>query len=167
MPGRDFAWKLRTAALAADHAAYRYTATFKPKDKPNGDTLAALALAGRGRGTWRALEQAAAIAAGVRFARELGNLPPNICNPAYLAEQAKKLAAEHSDVACEILEREDMARLGMGSPARRGAGFGQSAQAHRAALERQRRSGSLRAGRQGASRSTPAASRSNPARAWR
>ena len=114
VPGRDFAWKLRTAALAADHAAYRYTATFKPKDKPNGDTLAALALAGEAA-AHGALEQAAAIAAGVRFARELGNLPPNICNPAYLAEQAKKLAAEHSDVACEILEREDMARLGMGS----------------------------------------------------
>ncbi|HXD36016.1 MAG TPA: M17 family peptidase N-terminal domain-containing protein, partial [Rhodanobacter sp.] len=33
VPGRDSAWRVRIAALAADYAAYRYTATFKPRDK--------------------------------------------------------------------------------------------------------------------------------------
>ena len=33
---------LRTAALAADHASYRYTATFKPKDAPKTPQLAAI-----------------------------------------------------------------------------------------------------------------------------
>jgi len=51
----------------------------------------------------------------VQLTRELGNLPPNICNPEYLAQQARKIAAEHEGVTCEILERADMEKLGMGS----------------------------------------------------
>ena len=41
VPGRDLQWKLRTAALATDHAAYKYTATFKSKDKPIAATASA------------------------------------------------------------------------------------------------------------------------------
>ena len=113
VPGRDAHWKLRTAALAADAQAYRYTATFKPKDGPKAPQLAAVefdAPAGSA-----ALAQAGAIASGVRFAKELGNLPPNICNPAWIAAQAKAIAESHAGVALDVLEREDMARLGMGS----------------------------------------------------
>jgi len=55
------------------------------------------------------------IPAGVQFTRELGNLPPNICNPSYLAEQSLKIAAEHDNVSCDVLEREEMQALGMGS----------------------------------------------------
>ncbi len=114
VPGRDAAWKLRTAALAVDHQAYRYTATLKSKDRPKTESLGALALAGPADAA-PALEQARALAAGIRFTRELGNLPPNICNPAYLAAEAQKLAAEHPGVNCEILERDDMRQLGMGA----------------------------------------------------
>jgi leucyl aminopeptidase len=117
VPGRDTAWKLRTAALAADAQAYRYTATFKPKEKPKTPSLASLAFATSASDakTARALDEAAAIAKGVRFARELGNLPPNICNPAYIAAEAKKIADEHAGVTLEVLERDAMQKLGMGS----------------------------------------------------
>ena len=117
VPGRDAAWKLRTAALAADAQAYRYTATFKPKEKPKAPQLESVAFAGvaPGESADRALAEAHAIASGVRFARELGNLPPNICNPAYIAAQAKKIADAHAGVTLEVLEREAMQKLGMGS----------------------------------------------------
>src|SRR5205823_7325642 len=62
-----------------------------------------------------ALAQATAIADGVRFARELGNLPPNICDPQYIADAAQKLAKEHTGVTCEILEEAQMRKLGMGA----------------------------------------------------
>ncbi|MBP6309685.1 MAG: leucyl aminopeptidase, partial [Arenimonas sp.] len=62
-----------------------------------------------------AFNQGVGIAAGVQFTRELGDLPPNICNPHYLAEQSIKIAAEHDNVTCEVLEREEMQTLGMGS----------------------------------------------------
>ncbi|MBL8298066.1 MAG: leucyl aminopeptidase [Rhodanobacteraceae bacterium] len=114
VPGRDLNWKVRTAALATDHAAYKYTATFKTKDKPRGDSFAAIAFSADGSAQ-AALLQATAIAAGVRQARELGNLPPNICNPAYIAAQAQKYADATAGVTCEILDREQMQELGMGS----------------------------------------------------
>jgi leucyl aminopeptidase len=109
--GRDGHWNRRQAAIAADHAAYEYRAT---RDKKSESTLAKIVFLGDETHA-DDIARGAAIAAGVQFARELGNLPPNICNPAYLAEQAKKLAAEHTDVNCEVLERKDMEKLGMGS----------------------------------------------------
>jgi leucyl aminopeptidase len=51
----------------------------------------------------------------VQLARELGNLPPNICNPGYLAAQAEALASQYDNVSCDVLEREQMEMLGMGS----------------------------------------------------
>ena len=117
VPGRDAAWKLRTAALAADAQTYRYTATFKPKEKSKTPQIESIAFAGIApdRAADRALAEAQAIANGVRFARELGNLPPNICNPAYIAAEAKKIADAHAGVTLEVLERDAMQKLGMGS----------------------------------------------------
>ena len=114
VPGKDAAWKVRSAALSADAQVYKYTATFKPREKPKTPELAAMSFAAAETAA-AALILAAAIADGVRFARELGNLPPNICNPAYIAEQAQKLANEHPGVSCEILEEADMRKLGMGA----------------------------------------------------
>jgi leucyl aminopeptidase len=109
--GRDAGWNLRQAAIAADHAAYEYTATRSAKAEV---TLAKVGLSAPAA-LAKELERGIAIAAGVQLARELGNLPPNICNPGYLAEQARKIAAEHENVSCEILERAEMEALGMGS----------------------------------------------------
>lgn len=109
--GRDAAWTLRQAVLAAEHAGYRYTATRKAEGEP-------------GPGSWSysadtALEaelpRAAGIAAGVALARELGDLPPNICSPLYVADRAKTFAAAHPGVSCEVLDVEQMQALGMGS----------------------------------------------------
>ncbi|MFZ0872538.1 MAG: leucyl aminopeptidase [Rhodanobacter sp.] len=115
VPGRDAAWRVRTAVLAADHASYRYTATFKPRDKSAQPELATLAFAGESNSQAR-LDQAVAIAEGVRFARELANLPPNICNPAYIADQAKAFAdGQDEKVSCTVLDHVEMEKLGFGS----------------------------------------------------
>ncbi len=55
-----------------------------------------------------------AIAAGVSLAKDLGNLPPNICTPTYLGEQAKKLAKAYG-FKVEVLEEAEIRKLGMGS----------------------------------------------------
>ncbi|HEY3520027.1 MAG TPA: leucyl aminopeptidase [Rhodanobacteraceae bacterium] len=109
--GRDAAWRLRTCALAIDHAHFRYAATIKP----NGSrpSLKRVELAGV-KDAGAALAQARAMARGVEFARELGCLPPNVCNPAYLAERAKQLA-DHPEVQLEVLERDQLRELGMGA----------------------------------------------------
>jgi leucyl aminopeptidase len=109
--GRDAGWNLRQAVISADHAAYEYTAT---RSKAAEVTLARIGFAGAAEHA-EDLQRGLAIAAGVQLSRELGNLPPNICNPGYLAEQSLKLATEYDNVSCEVLERAEMATLGMGS----------------------------------------------------
>ncbi|HET6431708.1 leucyl aminopeptidase [Dyella sp.] len=115
VPGRDASWRLRTAVLAADHANYRYTATFKPRDKSSQPELATMMFAAPDDAR-AGLDQGLAIAEGVRFARELANLPPNICTPAYIADQAQAFADGEGDkVSCRVLDEVEMEKLGFGS----------------------------------------------------
>ena len=110
---RDAAWTIRQAVIAADHACYRYVATLGAKNKKRDEKgLVHLQVAGADT---TALAQGKAIAEGVRFTRELGNLPPNVCNPAYIAQQAQDLAARSEKVECEVLDDAAMEALGMGS----------------------------------------------------
>ncbi|SMN10852.1 Cytosol aminopeptidase PepA [uncultured Candidatus Thioglobus sp.] len=60
------------------------------------------------------IEQALAIASGMALTRKLGDMPPNICTPSYLAHTAQDLAKEFK-LECEVLEEADMLALGMGS----------------------------------------------------
>ncbi len=55
-----------------------------------------------------------ALAAGVSLAKDLGNLPPNVCTPSYLAEQALALGKTYQ-FKVEVLERDALKKLGMGS----------------------------------------------------
>ena len=103
--------RVRTTALVTDAQAYRYTATVKPK---NGPGLEALAIATDAPAE-RALAEASAIGAGIRLAKELGNLPPNICTPAYVAAQARGIGANEANVSVEVLDRDAMQSLGMGA----------------------------------------------------
>ena len=61
-----------------------------------------------------AIKQGSAIGAGVTVAKDLGNLPPNICTPSYLGEQAKLMAKQYG-FKVEVLERAEIEKLGMGS----------------------------------------------------
>ena len=60
------------------------------------------------------VKQGQSIAAGVSLAKNLGNLPPNVCTPTYLGEQAKALAKTYG-FEVEILEQAQIEKLGMGS----------------------------------------------------
>lgn len=55
-----------------------------------------------------------AISKGVRFSRDLGNLPGNICTPTHLAAAAQGLS-DYDNISVEVLEEEDMEELGMGA----------------------------------------------------
>ncbi|NBR26848.1 MAG: leucyl aminopeptidase, partial [Betaproteobacteria bacterium] len=60
------------------------------------------------------LEQGLAVAHGVSLARDLGNLPGNVCTPTYLAGAARDLA-KHYRMKLTVLERAQMEKLGMGA----------------------------------------------------
>ena len=114
---RSAAWNLRHAALALRESFYRFD-QLKTQKKAPAPALAEVTLAVQGETVTEqaraALREAAATADGVALARTLGNLPPNICTPTYLADEAKKLARQFK-LALQVLERRDMERLGMGA----------------------------------------------------
>jgi len=60
------------------------------------------------------IQKGVAVANGMALTRELGDLPPNICTPTYLADAAKSLAKTYN-LECEILEESEMESLGMNS----------------------------------------------------
>lgn len=55
-----------------------------------------------------------AIDNGKTLAKNLANMPGNVCTPSYLAKQAKSLSKSHG-IKTKILSEKDMQELGMGS----------------------------------------------------
>jgi leucyl aminopeptidase len=112
---RDIAWKARQAAMLAAECAYRFDSMKSKKSEPRPLAHVELLTAARDTAAaGRGLRQGQAVGAGVSLAKDLGNLPGNVCTPTFLAEQAKKLAREWK-LGVEVLERKDMEKLGMGS----------------------------------------------------
>ena len=62
-----------------------------------------------------AIEHGLAIAAGSKLCKDVANMPPNICNPAYLGEQAKELETNFDNITVELIGEDKMAELGMNS----------------------------------------------------
>ncbi len=114
---RSLSWRVRQAAIIAQETVYRFD-QFKSKKNEVRRPLRKLNFAIDRRNEMalaeEALEQGLAIAAGVALARDLGNLPGNVCTPGYLAETALQIAHEQA-IDCQILERADMEMLGMHS----------------------------------------------------
>jgi leucyl aminopeptidase len=54
------------------------------------------------------------MASGMSLARDLGNMPSNVCTPAYLADQARKLARTYG-FKCRVMDKKACEKLGMGS----------------------------------------------------
>ena len=108
---RDAAWNVRQAILCADYAVYRYTTTLsESRAKAEEAGLQSLILLTKDTS---AVTLGQAMASGVEQARHLGDLPPNICTPDYLADTAAKFAAEHAGVEVEILDETRMQELKM------------------------------------------------------
>jgi leucyl aminopeptidase len=115
--GRDISWKIRQAVEVMEAALYRFD---QLKSKPNNSRRAlrrvVLAVPKRsdlGPGE-QAIREGQAIAEGMKLARDLGNLPGNLCTPAYLADQAIEIGKQYG-LKITVLEKDDMQKLGMGA----------------------------------------------------
>ncbi len=62
-----------------------------------------------------AIAEGTALANGMDLARDLGNLPGNVCTPSYLANQAKSLSKSFYNISVNILNEADIKRLKMGA----------------------------------------------------
>lgn len=116
--GRDTYWKVRQAVETTQASLYSFDAlktrkgeTRRPLRKMvfNVPTRKELTIGER------ALEHGMAVSAGMHLCRDVANMPPNICNPAYLASQARQMAEVHSKLKVTTVGEEQMAKLGMHS----------------------------------------------------
>jgi leucyl aminopeptidase len=112
--GRDGAWKIEQAVLAVMEGLYRFdTLKSEPKkQRPLARVVFHIAENVEAPAAQAALDRAAAIAEGVTLAKDLGNLPGNICTPTYLADRARELGGR-CGIEVQILDKEEIERLGM------------------------------------------------------
>ena len=61
------------------------------------------------------LKTSLAISNGISLAKELGNTPPNICTPTFLASSIKKMKSKHKSLKVKVIDEPEMKRLGMGA----------------------------------------------------
>jgi leucyl aminopeptidase len=104
------------ACVAAVHEAvyvYRHTKPSAPA-APALDKITLLCGKTDAKLVQLGLQQGAAIAAGVVWAREWANRPGNHCTPSLLADQVKQLGKDH-DLSVEVLDAKACQKLGMGS----------------------------------------------------
>ena len=117
----DFiAEEVRLTVQYAGDQAYRFgvrqpAMKFKAKDK--ADTFKQLVFAGNddcAKELKAAVEQGVAMVEGMNLAKDLGNLPPNVCTPTYLGKTAQGLSKK-TGLKVEVLGRKQIEALGMGS----------------------------------------------------
>jgi leucyl aminopeptidase len=104
---------IRSSVIAAADASYAYVAT-KSKAEPRDLERVSILVPEQSAAAKSMLDTARGVAAGIEYAKELGNLPPNHATPTRLGDEAKKLARQHG-FTCEVLGPKEVARLGMGS----------------------------------------------------
>ena len=130
-------WNSQQAAQACAQAfvynSYQFTeCNSKTRKKPSTNITYATADTGATNKTLGAINKALkigqAVGEGMNLARELGNLPGNICTPTYLAAQARKLARQSAKLKTQVLSEKQMQTLGMGSLLSVAAGSKQPAQ---------------------------------------
>jgi leucyl aminopeptidase len=113
---REAGWAMQALVLALRESRYRFDELKSKKEPaPAGVRKVTLVLDASTAASGRTvLAQAEALANGVDLTKDLGNLPPNICTPTYLANTAKKLAKQFG-FGIEVLDRKQMEALKMGS----------------------------------------------------
>ncbi len=114
---RSTAWRVRQAVIVAHEAVYRFDQFKSKKDKVRRPLRKLTFVVDRRNelaAAEAALAQGQAIGEGVNLAKDLANLPANVCTPSHLAEVAQKLAVEHK-LDCQIIDRDEMSALGMHS----------------------------------------------------
>lgn len=101
----------------SEYATYRFDTMKSTKSGGARLRRQTFLLAGRqnSRKLSPAIATGLAISKGVSLARDLGNLPANVCTPTYLATEARKLARQYTKLKVKVIGEAEIRRLGMGA----------------------------------------------------
>ena len=114
---RSLPWRIRIAAETIQQASYRFDRLKSEKDRPPALKRMILNVIDKAHlnKARQALAIGNAIAGGAGFARDLGNLPGNVCTPAYLANTARKTLKAFPNMTVRVLKQKDIEALKMGA----------------------------------------------------
>lgn len=117
--GQDKAWQAEQVAIALEKTQYapdRYKT--QDEDKPKEESISNvcwLVDEADAEACHQALSKGQSIGQGINTAKELGDLPGNICTPSYLAEQAEELAKNYSCIETQIISEAELEAMGAGA----------------------------------------------------
>jgi leucyl aminopeptidase len=116
--GRDSYWAVRQAVETTQDSLYNFDQFKTNKDSarrplrkltfnvPSRKELSRAELA---------LQHGIAVAAGMKLCKDLANMPPNVCTPFYLSQQAQELDQRFDKITTDVVDTEQMKALGMNS----------------------------------------------------
>lgn len=116
--GTDSYRRARMALEVWHEVAYRFTAlktTDKDKGRVRQKSLALSGAATDAAAMRRGIAHGRALGSAMDLARELGNLPANICTPAHLVREARSIARRSRRLRLQVLDEKRMKTLGMGA----------------------------------------------------
>ncbi len=118
VPELDMQYRARIISEVFSSHAYKIP-DLKTAPKPKARRLAtinvATADARAAKAATEGLRIGAAIGSGLALARDLANLPPNVCTPTYIGNRALQLAKEFSSIKTKVLDESGIKALKMGA----------------------------------------------------
>ena len=118
VPELDLQYRARMVAEVFSSQAYKIP-DLKTSPKPKARRLTKVQVAAAdARGAKAAAEglhAGAALASGLAFARDLANLPPNVCTPTFMGTRAQALAKEFPSIRTKVLDEAGIKALKMGA----------------------------------------------------
>ena len=116
--GQDPYTLVREAVISAEENTYRFDQCKSEAEAPKHPLRKLTFITAKraeNKAASKGLTHGQAIADGSALAKDLANLPGNICTPSYLAERARKLGRGNRKMKVSVLEEKQMEKLGMGA----------------------------------------------------
>ncbi|MDB6082689.1 MAG: leucyl aminopeptidase, partial [Gammaproteobacteria bacterium] len=114
----DVRHRARVVAEVFSVHAYKVP-DLKTSARPKSPTLASVKVTAENARAAKAaaegLEVGAAIGSGIALARDLANLPPNVCTPTYLGHRALQLAKQWPSIKAKVFDEKGIKALKMGA----------------------------------------------------
>ena len=110
----DFVQTAAEGAVLGGWESDKYKTESKKEDAKSIESFSVVAPGGDAAALQTALERGRVLAEAQNFTRDLVNEPSNLLTPRKLADAALQMAADYQ-LACEVLDGDTMAKLGMGA----------------------------------------------------
>ena len=121
-------WLLNQLSRMLEHQVYTYDAKLNKKNKKVNKlkkVVISLSSTTSDAKLKKAIKVGQTIGQGSNEAKDLANLPGNVCTPTYIANASKTAARNYQSLTCKVLGEKEMKKLGMDCLLSVGAGSAQ------------------------------------------